>query len=248
MMAAFSGVVPRFVPAPLGVPDPQHVRPRRAPQHSPVAHWPDQPGKHPQQGGRHGHSAGRAVGDSGGGRAGRPAAAPRRRTDLQCGGGAGRAQSARSRRVPLTRVAVPQQRAGRSGGQRPGGQAEQIWCGRTATARCWAAGCGRPGCWRPRRLIALREGPARLKDDHARARQLAEALVEAGYDVNLAAVQTNIIYATAARRRRPKSQRWAEQGVLASALDVGQRALRAALPDRRRDAGAGDWGADRLSG
>ena len=68
-------------------------------------------------------------------------------------------------------------------------------------------------------LIALRDGPARLSADHARARKLAEALVEAGYAVNLEAVQTNIIYATIPDAQQ-KVEQWAEQGVLASALDI----------------------------
>ena len=68
-------------------------------------------------------------------------------------------------------------------------------------------------------LIALQSGPARLSADHARARKLAEALVEAGYAVNLDAVQTNIIYATIPGAQQ-KVDAWAEQGVLASALDV----------------------------
>ena len=66
-------------------------------------------------------------------------------------------------------------------------------------------------------LVALRDGPARLREDHRRTRRLAEALVEAGYDVNMGAVQTNIIYVTLPDAAAQVT-RWAEAGVLASAL------------------------------
>lgn len=66
-------------------------------------------------------------------------------------------------------------------------------------------------------LIALRDGPAKLKEDHRRARALAEALVDAGYNVNLDAVQTNIIFATIPNAEA-KTKVWAESGLLANAL------------------------------
>jgi threonine aldolase len=66
-------------------------------------------------------------------------------------------------------------------------------------------------------LIALQGGPARLKEDHRRTRLLAEALVDAGFSVNLAAVQTNILYVTLPDAAAQVA-RWAERGVLASAL------------------------------
>ncbi len=44
-------------------------------------------------------------------------------------------------------------------------------------------------------LVALREGPARLPGDHARARRLAEGIAALpGVTVDLATVQTNIVY------------------------------------------------------
>ncbi len=44
-------------------------------------------------------------------------------------------------------------------------------------------------------LVAIREGPARLADDHARARALAEGLVGLpGVAIDLARVQTNMVY------------------------------------------------------
>jgi threonine aldolase len=66
-------------------------------------------------------------------------------------------------------------------------------------------------------LLALREGPARLAEDHRRARELAEALVEAGYSVDLATVQTNMIYARVPDAAR-RVEDWAQRGVRANAL------------------------------
>src|SRR5690606_1056299 len=44
-------------------------------------------------------------------------------------------------------------------------------------------------------IVALTEGPERLRDDHVRARRLAEALAGMpGVSVDLEAVQTNIVY------------------------------------------------------
>lgn len=49
-------------------------------------------------------------------------------------------------------------------------------------------------------LIALEEGPKRLHEDHAHARQIAETLVELpGIEVDLATVQTNIVNLTVRR-------------------------------------------------
>lgn len=42
--------------------------------------------------------------------------------------------------------------------------------------------------------LALKDGPARLAEDHRKTQALAEALSNAGYGVDHAAVQTNIIY------------------------------------------------------
>jgi threonine aldolase len=67
-------------------------------------------------------------------------------------------------------------------------------------------------------LIALREGPALLPHDHRRARELAETLVEAGYRVDLSTVQTNMIYATIPEAQQ-QVDAWAAQGLLCSALD-----------------------------
>jgi threonine aldolase len=42
-------------------------------------------------------------------------------------------------------------------------------------------------------LEALRHGPGRLAEDHRRARRLAEAIVASGFDLQLSAVETNIV-------------------------------------------------------
>lgn len=66
-------------------------------------------------------------------------------------------------------------------------------------------------------LIALREGRARLAEDHRRARELAQALVNAGYHVDLSTVQTNMVYATVPNAQA-KTDAWASRGVKANAL------------------------------
>ncbi len=68
-------------------------------------------------------------------------------------------------------------------------------------------------------LIALREGPAQLPHDHRRARELAHALLGAGYDVDLDTVQTNMVYA-GLPDAQAKVNVWATQGLLANALDT----------------------------
>lgn len=70
-------------------------------------------------------------------------------------------------------------------------------------------------------LLAIREGPARLVEDHARARALAEGLAALpGVEVDLERVQTNMVYA-----RLPDAPAFAadlaRHGVLANALDAG---------------------------
>src|SRR6185312_13809729 len=72
-------------------------------------------------------------------------------------------------------------------------------------------------------LIALERMPARLHEDHANARLLAEALSRcAGVDIDLAAVETNIVVF---RLTAPMlSERLKAQGVLANA--VGPQTMR----------------------
>jgi threonine aldolase len=77
-------------------------------------------------------------------------------------------------------------------------------------------------------LVALRDGPSHLAEDHARARRLAEALAElAEIEIDLARVETNIVIF----RVRPRDEREAapaprfageleRRGVRASAIDA----------------------------
>ncbi|MGI8747082.1 MAG: threonine aldolase family protein, partial [Deinococcus sp.] len=68
-------------------------------------------------------------------------------------------------------------------------------------------------------LMALREGPARLPEDHRRARELAGTLLEAGHQVDLDTVQTNMVYATIPDAQA-QVERWAARGLKANALDT----------------------------
>jgi len=90
-------------------------------------------------------------------------------------------------------------------------------------------------------LLALRDGPGRLADDHRRARRLAEGLAEMkGVRVDLASVQTNIVFAEPVMPARQAQDRLAALGVLCYALspqrlrfvfhrDAGDEALAGAL-------------------
>ena len=216
MMAAFSGVVPRFVPAPLGVPDPQQVR--RAVRHS-VHQSPtgliSLENTHNKMGGtvipiEVMHTI-RAVADAEG-------------LPLHLDG-ARMANAAAALNASLEDVAAPfhsvslclSKGLGAPVGSVLAGSAEFI-ARAHRYRKMLGGGMRQAGILAAAGLIALRDGPARLSADHLRTRKLAEALIEAGYDVNLAAVQTNIIYATIPDAQR-KVEAWAEQGVLANALD-----------------------------
>lgn len=67
-------------------------------------------------------------------------------------------------------------------------------------------------------LVALEDGPAWLKEDHRRTRQFAQDLLQAGFRLDLDSVQTNIVYI-----QLPNAQKWvdlwAQHGVLVNALD-----------------------------
>ena len=70
-------------------------------------------------------------------------------------------------------------------------------------------------------LIALEEGPKRLREDHANARLLAEALANIdGVSINLKAVETNIVIFRLTGRQPAKDvvARLKERGVLANAF------------------------------
>lgn len=73
-------------------------------------------------------------------------------------------------------------------------------------------------------LDALRRGPARLADDHRRARRLAEAMAALpGVDVDLERIRTNIVYLTVDDADDVVAD-WAEHGLATNAL--GPRSIR----------------------
>ena len=217
MMAAFSGVVPRFVPAPLGVPDPAQVR--RAIRHS-IHQSPtgliSLENTHNKLGGTvipldvmH---AIRAVADEEG-------------LPLHLDG-ARMANAAAALKVSLKEVAAPFHSVSLCLSKGLGAPVGSVLAGSRAHIKLahryrkmLGGGMRQAGVLAAAGLIALQEGPARLAADHARARKLAEALIEAGYAVNLDAVQTNIVYATIPDAQR-RVEAWAAQGLMANALDI----------------------------
>jgi threonine aldolase len=66
--------------------------------------------------------------------------------------------------------------------------------------------------------MALEQGPARLASDHQRAQMLAEGLVELGYAVNMRAVQTNMVYLRVDNANEFVAK-LAETGVLIAPMD-----------------------------
>ncbi|MCB9897565.1 MAG: aminotransferase class I/II-fold pyridoxal phosphate-dependent enzyme [Planctomycetes bacterium] len=72
-------------------------------------------------------------------------------------------------------------------------------------------------------LLALRDGTARLADDHARARALALELADLpGARIDPAAVQTNIVVLHVEREAHELQDAFARRGVLCLALDAGR--------------------------
>ncbi len=215
MMAAFSGVVPRFVPAPLGVPAPEDVRlaVRHSVHQSPTG-LISLENTHNKAGGTiipiDTIREIRAVADAEG-------------LPLHLDG-ARVFNAAAALDVPLSEITRHFHTVSVCLSKGLGAPVGSVLLGSAAAMKqahryrkMLGGGMRQAGILAAAALVALRDGPARLKEDHRRTRQLAEALVEAGFDVNLAAVQTNIIYVTlpdAAGR----VAKWAEQGVLASAL------------------------------
>src|SRR5204863_8639131 len=65
-------------------------------------------------------------------------------------------------------------------------------------------------------LYALDHHVARIADDHARARRLAEGLAEAGVDVDLEQVETNFVQIDVGPDRAGAIERLKERGVLVS--------------------------------
>lgn len=78
-------------------------------------------------------------------------------------------------------------------------------------------------------LIALREGPSRLKDDHANCKLLAELCGKtSGLTLDVAKVQTNMLYVNTRTSKVPDATKWVaalkERGVLSNA--TGENAVR----------------------
>lgn len=215
MMAAFSGVVPRFVPAPLGVPAPEDVRlaVRHSIHQSPTG-LISLENTHNKAGGTvipvETIREIRAVADAEG-------------LPLHLDG-ARVFNAAAALDVPLSDITghfhtvsvCLSKGLGAPVGSVLVGSAEQM---RQAHRyrKMLGGGMRQAGILAAAALVALRGGPALLKEDHRRTRELAGALANAGFDVNLAAVQTNIIYVTLPNAADHVAN-WAGQGVLASAL------------------------------
>ncbi|RJF71680.1 low specificity L-threonine aldolase [Deinococcus cavernae] len=215
MMAAFSGVVPRFVPAPLGVPDAEQVRlaVRHSIHQSPTG-LISLENTHNKAGGTviplEVMAQIRAVADA-------------ESLPLHLDG-ARVFNAAAALNVSIEDVCRPFHTVSICLSKGLGAPVGSVLLGSKDLMtrahryrKMLGGGMRQAGVLAAAALIALRDGPARLPDDHRRARQLAEALVNAGYAVNLASVQTNIVYA-AVQGAQQKVDIWAGQGVLASAL------------------------------
>lgn len=215
MMAAFSGVVPRFVPAPLGVPAPEDVRlaVRHSIHQSPTG-LISLENTHNKAGGTiiptEVIKEIRAVADAEG-------------LPLHLDG-ARVFNAAAALDVPLSEITRHFHTVSVCLSKGLGAPVGSVLVGSAEAMKqahryrkMLGGGMRQAGILAAAALVALRGGPARLKEDHRRTRELAEALVGAGFDVNLAAVQTNIIYATLPDAATQVA-RWAERGVLASAL------------------------------
>lgn len=224
MMAAFSGVVPRFVPAPLGAPDPQNVR--AAVRHS-VHQSPSGlivlENTHNKAGGTvvspEVTRAVRAVADEEG-------------LPLHLDG-ARVMNAAVALNVPVNHLTgcfdsvslCLSKGLGAPVGSVLVGSRDFI--GRAHRYRkMLGGGMRQAGILAAAGLVALREGPGKLAEDHRRARELAAALVGAGFAVDLATVQTNMVYARVQDAQR-RVDAWAAQGVRAGAM--GENSVRFVL-------------------
>ncbi|CAM4066568.1 threonine aldolase family protein [Deinococcus marmoris] len=237
MMAAFSGVVPRFVPAPLGVPDPEQVRlaVRHSIHQSPTG-LISLENTHNKAGGTviplEVIEQIRAVADAEG-------------LPLHLDGARVFNASA-ALDVPLSEITRHFHTVSVCLSKGLGAPVGSVLVGSAAAMqqahryrKMLGGGMRQAGVLAAAALVALRGGPALLKEDHRRTRELAGALANAGFDVNLAAVQTNIIYATLPNAAGHVAK-WAEQGVLTSALgpdsvrfvlhhQIGDKALAGAI-------------------
>ena len=217
MMAAFSGVVPRFVRASLGVPDPDEVRKavRRSIHQSPTGLIALE--------NTHNKAGGTVVSLE--------QIAAVRRVAFEEGlplhlDGARAFNAAVALGVPMLEMAqlfdsvsiCLSKGLGAPVGSLTLGSREFIkTCHRYR--KMLGGGMRQAGVLAAAGLYALRYGPGRLGDDHRRARTLAERLVNAGFELNLESVQTNMVYARVPNAAS-RLQEWAAKGVKAGGMDA----------------------------
>ena len=217
MMATFSSVVPRFVPAPLGVPDPEAVR--KAVRHS-IHQSPTGlitlENTHNKAGGTVVNletiKAIRAVADA----EGLP-------FHLD---GARAFNAATALGIHLREMTQYFDSVSICLSKGLGAPVGSVLLGKKdflKTAhryrKMMGGGMRQAGILAAGGLYALRHGPARLAQDHARAKTLAKGLKDAGYDVNLEAVQTNMVFITVPDAAKTV-QEWTDKGILCGQMDV----------------------------
>ncbi|MGY2893450.1 threonine aldolase family protein [Deinococcus sp. UYEF24] len=217
MMAAFSGVVPRFVDAPRGIPDPEGVRRaiRRSIHQSPSG-MISLEDTHNKAGGtvlpQEVLAGVREVADQ----EGLPLHLDGARM-MNAAAAQGVAAREIARHFDTVSLCLSKGLGAPVGSVLLGSRAFIASAHRYR--KMMGGGMRQAGILAAAGLIALREGPALLPEDHRRARELAHALVEAGYAVDLETVQTNMVYATIPNAQA-KSDAWAAEGLLANALDT----------------------------
>ena len=215
MMAAFSGVVPRFVPAPLGVPNPEDIRLAigRSIHQSPTG-LISLENTHNKAGGTVIPMA--VMQDI-------RAVAQEEHLPLHLDG-ARVFNAATALNVPLKDITSLFDTVSICLSKGLGAPVGSVLAGSKKAMqqahryrKMMGGGMRQAGILAAAGLLALKEGPARLSDDHRRTQVLAHALREAGLNINLRSVQTNIIYAEI-ENAASKTQAWARQGILANAL------------------------------
>jgi threonine aldolase len=217
MMATFSSVVPRFVPAPLGVPDPEAVR--KAVRHS-IHQSPTGlialENTHNKAGGTVVNletiKAIRAVADA----EGLP-------FHLD---GARVFNAATALGVHIREISQHFDSVSICLSKGLGAPVGSVLLGKKdflKTAhryrKMMGGGMRQAGILAAGGLYALRHGPARLAQDHARAKTLAAGLKNAGFDVNLETVQTNMVFITVPDAAKTV-QEWTDKGIWCGQMDV----------------------------
>lgn len=216
MMAAFSGVVPRFVTAPLGIPTPEGIRQavRRSIHQSPTGLISLE--------NTHNKAGGTVI----------PLETLQQiRTIAQEEDlpfhldGARAFNAAEALNIPLKTMTELFDTVSICLSKGLGAPVGSVLVGNQAAIqeahryrKMLGGGMRQAGVLAAAALVALEEGPDRLAEDHRRTRILAEALIKAGFDVNMEAVQTNIVCATVPQAEQ-KVEEWHTQGIRSNALD-----------------------------